>query len=735
MKLFRSKLSIGLIILVLVAGFFGMQKKAKAADPIEIDSCQDLQNINNNLSADYIITQDFSCAQATRTEGGSLYSNGAGFEPIGYNEEEGFTGTLDGQGYTIDGLYINRPDSDLVAPFARARGGQITNLNLTNETIVASIMAAGLVADNTSTISNVNVNVDITSNSIDNGGLVGTLNGDITNSRATGSITATLGSTGGLVGWQEGGTISGSSANVTVLSTGWNKIGGLVGYAGGAINTSHATGNVTGSGSANVGGFVGELSNGGTITTSYATGDVSGNSGVGGFVGAISESGTISHSFATGDVATAHGTAGGFAGYTNVWGDDNISYCHATGDVTGTSQNYLGGFLGWGNGGILTNDYATGNVSGWSSIGGLVGNNGNTINHSYATGNVSGNSGVGGFIGTDWVGVTNTYSYGATSTTGSEPSAIGGFIGNPAEGWDYADTGNWWYGSGTALGLDIATDPNIAESLADLRTNGATDFNFDTVWTATADDPTLQDMPDLVANDSSLPIFENLPGDDAAINVDEGQTITTNPYTIEVYPTSLNNISHVDFYIDDIFVCTDIEAEDGTYTCEWDTETYQSDLKIYAYDDYYNRSTALERTTTVDLVEEAETSRSNKPTFTNLPGLHDLINIINGQTITTNPFTIEVHPTSSGGIAKVEFYIDDILICTDTELDINGVYACDWDTSQYHSIVKVIAYDKKGRIVTIERNTTVSLLSQVTELPQVGANNIFTSFKRFILAL
>jgi len=611
MKLVRSKFATGFLILILVVGFLGIQSPVQAADPIEIDSCQDLQNIDQDLSADYIITSDFSCAQATRTTSGSLYNSGAGFSPIGLSEATAFTGTLNGQNHIIDGLYINH-NGNYAALFYITGAGQIENLKLTNETIIGIGYVGGLVGYNSgTTINNVTVNVDITASSTRVGGLVGSSRANITNSRATGSITSSVGMLGGFVGYKGGGTISGSSANVNITLTGddLDQVGGFVGYDhSGDINTSHATGSVTAPTSTNVGGFVGVLDNGATIDTSYATGAVNGGSGVGGFVGAIVASGVISRSFATGDVNSVDGSAGGFVGYTSDFGDgnnSNISNSYANGNVTGEAQGYIGGFLGWGNGGTLINNYATGNAFGWISVGGFAGNNGNTINHSYSSGTASGNFGVGGFIGTDWgqiLGVQFNYSYGEVVSIGLEPSAIGGFVGNGADGWDYADSNNWWYGTGSAIGAGSATNPNIANSLVNLRTNGTADFDFDE-WETTTGDPTLYDMPDLAA-DSLSPEFENLPESNVLINITEGQTITTNPYTIEVYPTSPKGIFYVDFYIDDIRICSeDMTNADGVYTCQWDTEEYHSDIKIYAYDDDLNRTEALERTTTVGLIE------------------------------------------------------------------------------------------------------------------------------------
>ena len=83
----------------------------------------------------------------------------------------------------------------------------------------------------------------------------------------------------------EGGSVSG-----------YEYVGGLVGYSIGTVTSSYATGSVTGV--SDVGGLVGW--NNGTVTSSYATGSVSGSGNVGGLVGQNFD--TVTSSYATGSV-------------------------------------------------------------------------------------------------------------------------------------------------------------------------------------------------------------------------------------------------------------------------------------------------------------------------------------------------------------------------------------------------------------------------------------------------
>lgn len=98
-----------------------------------------------------------------------------------------------------------------------------------------------------------------------------------------------------------------------------------------------------------------------------------------------------------------------------------------------------------------------------------------------------------------------------------------------------------------------------------------------------------------------LPVFQTLPDDTRTINLDAGQTVTTNPYVLRVMPTSVNNISKVEFSVDGTLICTDTTADEaGVYTCSWNTALYDSTISVKAYDDY-NYSTTLTTWATVSL--------------------------------------------------------------------------------------------------------------------------------------
>lgn len=190
--------------------------------------------------------------------------------------------------------------------------------------------------------------------------------------------------------------------------------GALVGYAGGVIENCHSTNASviihTPSDSAmykmyGIGGLMGYAARGSQISECSVSGsinDMTGISGmVGGFIGGMGETATIKYSRA--DVALnvksdAYGAnVGGFIGAVN--GNSNpatiISNCYATGNMTGGA--YSGGFAGSLVGLNIKNCYATGEVTGaFASMATFVGTDApatdayGSVTNCYTTGKVVG---------------------------------------------------------------------------------------------------------------------------------------------------------------------------------------------------------------------------------------------------------------------------------------------------------------------------------------------------------
>jgi hypothetical protein len=191
----------------------------------------------------------------------------------------------------------------------------------------------------------------------------------------------------------DGKTIS----NLFINRTNENyKVQGLFGYTSGAEIRDIGLLEADIKGYFCVGGIVGKIVNNSIISDCYLTGSISGNNRVGGIAGQIEDS-TISSCYSTGTVTGTY-YSGGIAGY--VYSNSVISSCYSTGTVTG--KNYDGGIAGKVDSSAILTCYSTGDISGETYYtGGIAGfvDNYSTISNNYATGAVSGNLSAGGIGG------------------------------------------------------------------------------------------------------------------------------------------------------------------------------------------------------------------------------------------------------------------------------------------------------------------------------------------------
>jgi hypothetical protein len=154
--------------------------------------------------------------------------------------------------------------------------------------------------------------------------------------------------------------------------------------------------------------------------------------------------GNVSNSYFSGDV-TGVSFVGGLVGSNQVGVnyDGTVSDSYSTGNVTGDS--WVGGLLG-GNQGTVSYSYSTGSVTGNEIVGGLVGDNEGTLRNCYSIASVTGYGGVGGLAGYSVGTVSNSYSSG--NVIGN--SSVGGLVaGNGLDG-----TVSNCYSTGSVTGED-----------------------------------------------------------------------------------------------------------------------------------------------------------------------------------------------------------------------------------------------------------------------------------------
>ena len=259
----NSKMVIVSVLVLLVlcgsAWAFSGSGSGTEADPYVITDVYQLQEMQNDLAASYVLGNDIDAS------GTVSWNSSAGFEPVG-NDIDYFTGSFDGLGHTITGLYINKPLARGVGLFGYLRNGaEVKNVGLIDAEAYGKYYV-GTLAGNS---------------------YYGSL---IHNCYAMGEVTISAdgsndAKSGGLVGSQGYSTISKcySTVNVTALSSRY-QIGGLCGYSRARsgdppalIENCYSTGTVTSNGW-KVGGLLGDADGeNSTVSKCYSVGLVNGS--------------------------------------------------------------------------------------------------------------------------------------------------------------------------------------------------------------------------------------------------------------------------------------------------------------------------------------------------------------------------------------------------------------------------------------------------------------------------
>lgn len=214
------KAGILLLAASLFVGLMGCDLPAPAPSlDLEIRTWHDLDAVRDNLGGRHLLMNDLDATTAGYQELASEAADGGkGWRPIG-SPVHPFLGSLDGQGFEIRDLVIDRPIENWVGLFSVVGGaGVVENVAV----VSAAVRGYGVV-----------------------GGLVGANTGSVRYSYFSGTVTGGFENAGGLVGFvSHAGTVSNCyfSGNLT----GEKRVGGLVGHNEGGVSYSYSTGTVTG---------------------------------------------------------------------------------------------------------------------------------------------------------------------------------------------------------------------------------------------------------------------------------------------------------------------------------------------------------------------------------------------------------------------------------------------------------------------------------------------------------
>ena len=367
-------------------------------------------------------------------------SDVSGYEAIGTNSANGFTGTFDGRGNRIIGLKVENANGNAGIFDTIGTNGVVKDVNIYSGTFTGSENAGAVAGVNSGRIEGIVTfgnTVTVTGNGGNAGGIAGTNSGTVDDVESSGSVIAEDDNAfvGGLVGTNESGaTVNNSYSNSAVTSTSGTDagLGGVVGVNKGTVSLVDSLGVTNGTNSTKVGGVIGI--NSGTLSSAYNESIVNGYSNVGGIIGDNANTGTVSNIVNATGVTGTGDYVGGLVG-TNIGSVENG---RNNGTITGT--NYVGGMVGSNAANAtltnLVNDSSAA-IEGEQYVGGIAGSNSGTItadeknDNLINRGSITGNKYVGGVAGENKDGgtIANTLNSVVLHAKGDNAQYFGGVVG------------------------------------------------------------------------------------------------------------------------------------------------------------------------------------------------------------------------------------------------------------------------------------------------------------------
>ncbi len=385
-------------------------------DPYLIYDCCQLQAMNTSLSSSYKIMNNINCTNT------NTWNGGLGFKPVGQASPY-FTGSLNGQNYIIDDLFVNATLEKAGLFGQLASSASLINIKFTDAHIETTGNYAGtlfgVTTSSSASAENISVDTSYVKGNTDTGGVIGQSYASLTNITITNSdIDATNQNAGGVIGLLSYGSLSTVSASTLSINSTNVYVGGLVGQSAISMSNIDIT-DITVEGVGQLGGFIG-YTTGGTINHCSVNGGTIKNHGyvnyIGGFVGNLGGSTFINDSWV--NLTLQHDAGGsylgGFVGTAGASTIINNSISYSIFDTSGSTNNYCGGFVGYSQG-VIDNgtvNPSTGkvNFSDDYYVGGFVGRyyTGSSITNSQISySKVIGKYVVGGFAGFDYVSISD----------------------------------------------------------------------------------------------------------------------------------------------------------------------------------------------------------------------------------------------------------------------------------------------------------------------------------------
>ena len=224
--------------------------------------------------ANGLLTADIVVNENVLKEDGTLNGTPSrGWNPIGNNYSK-YSGTFDGDGHTVSGLYKSGTTNYVGMFSSISEGGTVKNLGILDSYFCGGYNVGGVVGSSFGTLYNCyNTGTVISEQDYAvSGGVVGLNYGLVSNCYNTGNISGDD-EVGGVVGFNDGGIIT-ECYNAGSVRCNW-KAGGVVSTSCGTVSNCYNLGDVCGDGF-DVGGVMGENWEG-TVSNCFSTGNISGD--------------------------------------------------------------------------------------------------------------------------------------------------------------------------------------------------------------------------------------------------------------------------------------------------------------------------------------------------------------------------------------------------------------------------------------------------------------------------
>ena len=237
----KKKIMAYLLSVVMASSFYTIPASAEttfaggsgsADDPYQIANAEQLAAIAEHLNANFVLTQDIDLS------GVSDWTAVGSFVPLGSEGEaaetptsdRAFSGSLDGKGFTIKNLTLNKPTAVAQGLFGCESNAKIKDLKLENVKVSGNIMVGGLVGF-------------AHKGSIDNVDIIGEASGNVisSNDNTSSDPKLTPNMAGGVAGAGADAEIKNCDVSVTVNIAAGGQNAGLVGGGLEACSVSNCT--------------------------------------------------------------------------------------------------------------------------------------------------------------------------------------------------------------------------------------------------------------------------------------------------------------------------------------------------------------------------------------------------------------------------------------------------------------------------------------------------------------